>query len=308
MVHQQKIPLVHPSAQIHHDSLLDATVEIGAFTVIGAGVLLGKLCCVGPQCDLGDWRQDINDLNVTKIRIGNGVKVGARVSVLGAVDIGNDVSIGNGVTLRGPLQIGDRTEIFDGAVIGAVGQFPGRKATEGKIVVGADVTIREYVAINQPVESTVTKIGHHAYLMARSQVDHDCELGDYVRLATGVTLGGSVKIDDYAYLGMNCVVHQGIQVGAHTMLGMNSAILKNVPPFAVIIRSSFAKINAVGLSRRGFTPKSIDIIESFYATGSYLNLGAHVNTFEKDLFTIREFYSHTNGKPIFVPAFLPKRT
>lgn len=306
MVQRQGPQSVHPSAQIHRDFQFDATVDIGAFTVVGAGVSLGTSCCVGSHCDLGDWRQDITDKDLTKIQIGNGVKIGARVSIHGAVEIGDDVSIGNSVILRGPLEIGDRTEIFDGAVIGAIGQFPGRQATGGKVVVSADVTIREYVVINQPVESTVTKIGRHAYVMARSQIDHDCQLGDYVKLATGVTLGGSVKIDDYAYLGMNCVVHQGIKVGAHTMLGMNCAILKNVPPFAVIIGSSFAKINAIGLSRRDFTRDSIDMIERFYATSSFLSLGKSVNALEKDLRTIYNFYLNNNGKPIYSPVFVTK--
>ncbi|MBO9186482.1 DapH/DapD/GlmU-related protein [Rhizobium sp. L80/93] len=303
---QRQGQCVHPSAQIHHSCLLDAALEIGAFTVIGASVSVGNSSCIGPHCDFGDWRQDIADNNPTQIHIGNGVKIGARVSIYGAVEIGDDVSIGNNVTLRGPLQVGDRAQIFDGAVIGAIGQFPGRQATGGKVVISADVTIREYVVINQPVESTVTKIGRHAYVMARSQIDHDCHLGDYVKLATGVTLGGSVKIDDYAYLGMNCVVHQGIEVGAHTMLGMNGAILKNVPPFAVIIGSSFAKINAVGLSRRDFTRHSIDMIERFYATSSFLSVGESVNALEKDLRTIHNFYLINKGKPIYLPMFLTK--
>jgi UDP-N-acetylglucosamine acyltransferase len=307
MEQQETLQLAHPAARVHGGAVIHATAEIAAFTLIGDGVQIGRDCRIGPQCDLGDWRKAAPVGNPTRISVGQGVEIGARVGIHGTVQLGDNVRIGSNVTLQGPLQIGDRTEIFDGAVIGASGQFPGRHVTGGSVVIESDVTIREFVAINQPLDSALTRIGRLSYLMARSQVDHDCVLGEHVKLATGVTLGGAVRIDDYAYLGMNCVVHQGLHVGAHTMLGMNSAILKNVPPFAVIIGTCFAKINSVGLSRRGFTHQAIEEIEAFYAADQSIDIALGTRrSLKSDIKMIIDFYSHNAGKPLFSPTFLSK--
>lgn len=282
---------------IHSAANLDPTVEVAFFTIIGEDVSIGPQCRIGPHCNLGNWPTYGKPTPRNSIRIGRAVEIGARVSISGDVEIGENVRIGNNVTLVGPLKISERAEIFDSAIIGAPGQYPGRNSTSGRILIESDVTIREFVVINQPVDRTTTRIGRNSYIMARSQIDHDCDLGEHVKLATGVTLGGAVKIDEHAYLGMNCVVHQGIHVGAHTMLGMNCAILKNVPPFAVIVGKHFSKVNAVGLSRRGFTPFDIAEIEAFFAT----NLVDKVpSTQSPNIRLIADFYNRHVGGPVFI--------
>jgi UDP-N-acetylglucosamine acyltransferase len=115
-----------------------------------------------------------------------------------------------------------------------------------------------------PTTSPLTTIGNENYLMHRSYVAHDCLIGDHVKFAMVVSIGGHSIIGDYAYVGMHVGVHQRTSIGIHAMVGMGSAIVKNVPPYATIVCGRFTKINGYGLRLRAFTDDQIAAIESEY--------------------------------------------
>jgi UDP-N-acetylglucosamine acyltransferase len=132
------------------------------------------------------------------------------------------------------------------------------------VEIGRDATIREFVAINKPVTGTVTRVGQGGYLMARTQVDHDCVLEPFVKTATGVTLGGGVHVEESAYLGMNVVVHQGLRIGRACMIGMNGVVTAHVPPFTTLINRRVTRVNTIGLRRLGAAEADISRIEAYY--------------------------------------------
>lgn len=227
--------LVHGSAVVDAGAHLDPTATVDPFCVIGPGAV------IGPD-----------------------VRIRAHAVIDGDVRIEAGASIGEGVVIRGPARIGRGAALFPYVVVGQAGQFPGRSSAGGRVEIGPDATLREFVAVNQPVLQDATRIGRGCYLMARTQVDHDCTLEDFVKTATGVTLGGSVHVEEHAYLGMNAVVHQGLRIGRACMIGMNGVVTAHVPPFATLVRTRITRVNAIGLARIGANAVDIARIEARY--------------------------------------------
>jgi UDP-N-acetylglucosamine acyltransferase len=259
---------IHPTALVDPAAELAEDVRVGPYCVIGAGVTLEKGTRIGPGSVIGadDLQDEIGRASVNVV-LGEKVVVGAHCRIVGTIGIGSEARILDGCRIRGTVAIGARTELYDGVVIGNPGQFPGRHARDGIIEIGPDCVLREGTTVTQPVLTDRTVVGTGSYLMARTQVDHDCVVGRSVKTATGVTLGGSVTIGDYAYLGMNAAVHQRVVVGAHAMIAMNGAVLQHVPPYAVLIRQRFTKINRRGLQARGCDEAVAHAIHAFFARG-----------------------------------------
>lgn len=227
--------MIHATAVVEPGARIDPSATVGAFCSIGRGVVLSSE-----------------------------VRVGSQAVLEGEVSVGVGSSVGNGAVIRGRAVIGARTTIFPYAIIGEIGQFPGQTEAGGMVQIGDDATLREFVIVNQPVTTMVTRIGDGCYLMARTQVDHDCILGGRVKAATGVTLGGSVQVGADAYLGMNAVVHQGLRIGEGCMIGMNGVVTAHVPPFTTLVNRRVTRLNTTGLLRLGASPAEIAGIAQFY--------------------------------------------
>lgn len=72
-------------------------------------------------------------------------------------------------------------------------------------------------------------IGRHVVIMPHVTLTHDNVVDDFATLATGVVLGGSVRVGEAAYLGMNASVRQGLVVGREAVVGMGAVVLEQVP-------------------------------------------------------------------------------
>ena len=200
-------------------------------------------------------------------QIGNNVKIDPFSCIHGDVIIGDNTWIGSHVTIYDGARIGKDCRIFPGAVISAVPQdlkFRGETTTAE---IGDHTVIRECVTINRGTAAMgKTAVGKHCLLMAYVHIAHDCILGDHVILANSVNLAGHVTIHDWAILEGYVGVSQFMRLGAHCFVGGQSGVRKNVPPFVKAAREplSYAGINSVGLSRRGFTKETIEEIQEMY--------------------------------------------
>lgn len=171
------------------------------------------------------------------------------------------------------ITIGKRSKIHSSVVIGTLPQhldyYQNKKRNDsGKIIIGNDVIIREFVNIHFPMDE-ITKIGGNNFIMSHCHIAHDCVLEDHVILATGTHLAGYVRIMQHALLGLNCCVHQHTTIGSYSMIGMGAIITKDVPPF-VVFNNNFGcyKINKIGMLRNGFTESEIQEIDRHYHVGS----------------------------------------
>src|SRR5271154_6683335 len=106
--------MIHPTAIIHPQAKLDATVQVGPFAVIDAGVELGADCIVGPHVYL---------TGVTKIGAGNkfhaGGVIGDAPQDLKYKDAPTRLRIGNHNVFREHFTVHRSTSPEDETVIGS---------------------------------------------------------------------------------------------------------------------------------------------------------------------------------------------
>lgn len=199
--------------------------------------------------------------------------IGANTVIEPFVHIGEDVVIGENcwigahVSIMDGSRIGDDCHIFPGAVIGAVPQdlkFGGEKSV---VIIGNNVTIREYCTVNRGTKDLMrTEIMDNCLLMAYVHIAHDCVIHPNCILANNVTLAGHIEIGTYAILGGMTAVHQFVKIGEHVMIGGASKVRKDVPPFVKAARDplAYVGVNSIGLNRRGFDSKQIKAIQDVY--------------------------------------------
>ncbi|TAM42703.1 acyl-ACP--UDP-N-acetylglucosamine O-acyltransferase, partial [bacterium] len=191
--------------------------------------------------------------------IGENPDIGAYAVIEKGARLGDGIVISPYVHIKGNTEIGDNTYIGSGAVIGGGAQMLGVKENNGRITIGKNNIIREYVTVNSsssPEKETV--IGDNNFLMAFSHVAHDCSLGNNVVICNGTLVAGHVEIQDKAFISGNVVVHQFVRIGRLAMIGGLSRVNQDIPPFMMVVGDSTVRsINLVGLKRAGFSNEEI---------------------------------------------------
>ncbi len=201
-------------------------------------------------------------------------KIGADVRIGAFTIIGEDVTIGEGTRI-GPhvvidphVDIGPRCTIFQFAAIGAIPQDLKFGGETSRAIVGADVTIREFVTIHRGTEAggNLTEVGEQSFLMAYTHVAHDCRIGKMVVLANNTTLAGHLTIGNFATVGGLVAIHQFVRVGDYAFVGGKSAVVKDIPPYVIAAgdRAVLHGLNRVGLKRHGFTRQTMTALKKTY--------------------------------------------
>jgi|WetSurMetagenome_2_1015567.scaffolds.fasta_scaffold20690_4 UDP-N-acetylglucosamine acyltransferase len=200
-------------------------------------------------------------------------QLGENVIVGPSAIIGDDVILGDG-SVVGPYAIiqqgarlGKECRIASFAVVGGPPQDLKYKNEPTVLEIGDHCDIREYVTLNRgTIETGKTVIGNNCMFMANAHVAHDCVIGDYCILANSVPLAGHVTLGSWVIIGGLTPIHQFVHIGDHTMIGGGYRVTKDIPPFIRAGREPmvFEGLNSVGLRRRGFSPKAIELIEKAY--------------------------------------------
>ena len=191
--------------------------------------------------------------------------------VIGAdVEVGADVHMHSHVVIEGQTQIGAGTVLYPFASIGQPPQDLKYRGEKSRLIIGENVTIREYVTISPGTEGggMVTKIGNNCFLMASSHIAHDCCVGKNVIMANCATIAGHVVVGDYAFIGGLAAVHQFCRIGEHAMIGGMSGVENDVIPYGLVMgdRARLAGLNLVGMERRGFAREDVRSLRSAYRT------------------------------------------
>jgi len=202
-------------------------------------------------------------------RLGEGTIVAANCTIGPEVTIGRHCRIDASVVIDGWTDIGDATRIFPMASIGLAPQDLKYRGERTRLTIGKRNTIREFATINRGTAGGGghTSIGDDNLLMAYVHVAHDCHVGSHTIFGPHATLGGHVTVEDYSNISAGSAVHQFCRVGKHGFIGGYSVVTKDALPYGRTIGSRPARIfgvNSVGLSRRGFTPDTIDQLKRAY--------------------------------------------
>ncbi len=239
-----------------------------------------------------------NDIHPTaildgEIRMGEGNVIGPHAVLRGHITLGDHNQLAAGVVLTNRVVMGNQNRVFDYAAIGAVGEM-GKKgdrlSDDGQVTIGNAVTIREMVVIHSPVYKKATTIGNGVYLMNKTYVAHDCEIGDHSVLSSTVMLGGNVVLGRQCNVGMGASIHQRMAVGDYAMIGMQSVVVKPIVPFCKVAGNParILGLNVVGIQEVGFSADVIHEAEVFFL-GPKKEIE---NTKNPILLQIRSFIDH----------------
>jgi UDP-3-O-[3-hydroxymyristoyl] glucosamine N-acyltransferase len=184
--HGEGAPVVHPSA------LVDATVSLGAGTVIGPGVVLEAQGKIGARCTIGP-RVTIHEGTV----LGDDCVVQAG-AVLGSTGFGYARSRETGEYLLFPQQ--------------------GRLVIEDRVEIGANTTI-DRGALG------LTRIGRGTKIDNLVHIGHNCVIGRNVVIAAQTGISGSSVVEDGAILGGQVGIGEHATVGEGVILGGGAGVL-----------------------------------------------------------------------------------
>ena len=187
------------------------------------------------------------------------------------VVLGEDCTLISHVVLDGRTRIGARNKFHPFCAIGVPPQDLKYKGEPTEVEIGDDNDIRESVTISRGTHhgGGVTRLGSKNLLMAYAHIGHDCQVGSGCILANCATLAGHVTIEDFASVGAFCPVHQFCTVGQYAFIGGGTIVTQDVLPFSLTSARRENKafgINKVGLSRRGFSPERLQLLQKAFRT------------------------------------------
>ena len=73
-----------------------------------------------------------------------------------------------------------------------------------------------------------SKIGRGCIINTCSSVDHDCVLEDYVHIAVGAHLCGSVNIGANTWIGSGAIVINNVRIGPDCMIGAGAVVVRDI--------------------------------------------------------------------------------
>ncbi|MES2683026.1 MAG: acyl-ACP--UDP-N-acetylglucosamine O-acyltransferase [Pseudomonadota bacterium] len=217
---------IHPTAIIDAKAELHGSVEVGPYSIIGPGVVIGEDSWIGPH-----------------VVLSGPMTLGKRNKVYPFASVGA-LSQDKTATEEQPTStvIGDDNQIREYVSI-----------QRG--------TMKEY-----DTKRGETRIGDRNLIMNYCHIAHDCVVGSDTIFANNASLAGHVEIGDHVVLGGYTLIYQFCRVGAHGFTAYAAGLSGDVPPFVMVQGSpaDARAINKEGLKRRGFTPDEIEPIEEAF--------------------------------------------
>lgn len=91
------------------------------------------------------------------------------------------------------------------------------------VVIGVGTVVMAGAVINPGV-----RIGKGCIINTCSSVDHDCEVGDYVHIAVGSHLCGTVSAGDGTWIGAGATVSNNVSICSGCMIGAGAVVVKDI--------------------------------------------------------------------------------
>jgi UDP-3-O-[3-hydroxymyristoyl] glucosamine N-acyltransferase len=206
------------------EASIHPTASVARGAVLGEGVHVGAHVSVGEGSTIGEGAQLLD-----------GVRVGARVTV------GRDCVLHPNVVLYDGVSLGDRVVLHACVVVGADGfgyvrdsegvyhKFP----QVGTVVIEDDVEIGAGSCVDRGALGA-TRVGRGAKIDNLVQVGHSCTVGEDTLLCAQVGLAGSSHVGARVILAGQVGVAGHLKVGDDAVITAKSATSHDVPPGKVI--------------------------------------------------------------------------
>lgn len=198
----------------------------------------GDLVIVGSGGFGRETAQAVHDVN----------RRGGAWRLLGYVD---DNPARYGTVIDGTMVIGGRDEIKrlpDASVIVCTGR-PGDYVSRMRIVDALGLPPERYPTIVHPTAAVsasssighgcvllahvaltaAVRVGNHVAIMPHVTLTHDDVIEDFATLASGVRLGGGVRVQRAAYLGAGALIRENRTIGGFSLVGMGAVVTHDVP-------------------------------------------------------------------------------
>jgi len=104
------------------------------------------------------------------------------------------------------------------------------------VVVGNGTVVMDNVVIN-----TGSIIGNYSILNTSSIIEHDCNIGDFVHIAPGVTLSGEVAICNNTFIGAGSTVANSVSISENCIIGAGSFVRKNISQSGLYVGNPIKK-------------------------------------------------------------------
>lgn len=91
------------------------------------------------------------------------------------------------------------------------------------VAIGVGTVVMAGAVINPGV-----RIGKGCIINTCSSVDHDCVVSDYVHIAVGSHLCGTVSVGSGAWIGAGATISNNISICPYCMIGAGAVIVKNI--------------------------------------------------------------------------------
>lgn len=136
----------------------------------------------------------------------------------------------------------DRVQELAGDVIVAIGSPQVRQMIQRDIeqerlitlihpdaVIADDVVIgRGSVIMAGVVVNPGTVLGDGCIVNTASSVDHDCHIGDFVHIAAGSHIAGTVNIGSRSWIGAGSIISNNVDICSDCVTGAGTVVVKNI--------------------------------------------------------------------------------
>lgn len=96
-------------------------------------------------------------------------------------------------------------------------------------VIGLDVEIGEgSIVVAGAIINSSTIIGKGCIINTNSSVGHDSIVKDYVHIAPGVSIAGTVSIEKGSWIGIGSAVRNNINICSNSIVGAGSVVVKDI--------------------------------------------------------------------------------
>jgi sugar O-acyltransferase (sialic acid O-acetyltransferase NeuD family) len=191
---------------------------------------------------------------------------GAGWRLLGYLD---DDPARHGLVIDGTVVLGGREciEHLPGASFVVCTGRPGNYVSRLRIVGDLGLPPERYATIVHPAASvsssssvgpgsvllahvTLTaavSVGAHVAIMPNVTLTHDDVIEDFVTIASGVNVGGGVRVQLAAYLGAGALIGETHTVGAFSLVGMGTVVTRDIPASEVWVGVPARRLRAADI-------------------------------------------------------------